>query len=121
LGQELVEVEEELVRHVYLLILGYNFGNGYEPIVKLAATPGLFLAGGNTNITHEGEALWGVIVICPVSILTFLDLHDYPANLLLTVQTGASVHQFDTFNVMLPVMPDEPEPLNTSDFLLLLQ
>ena len=124
LEQELVVEDEVLVRRVVLLIVGYNFFNGDQPIVKLAGTPGEFLGGGEFPTQQEGEALWGMIVNCTVPI-TEMTSEVFPlltSNLLLTVQTGPSVHQFDTFNVMLPdMLPDEPEPLNTSDFSLLFQ
>ena len=119
-----LELDEVEGRHVILLIVGYNFFNGDQPIVKLAGTPGEFLGGGEFPTQQEGEALWGMIVNCTVPI-TEMTSEVFPlltSNLLLTVQTGPSVHQFDTFNVMLPdMLPDEPEPLNTSDFSLLFQ
>ena len=116
-GQELVDE----VRHVYLFILGYNFGNGYQPIVKLAGTPGVFIFGGDISTIHEGEALWAIVVDCTVPIMEIEILPPLTTNLLLTVQTGSSVHQFDTFNIMLPDMTPSVEPPNASDFSLLFQ
>ena len=118
------ELDDDEVRHVYLLILGYNFGNGDQPIVKLAGTPGEFLFGGDTSTIIEGEALWGIIVVCTVPIMEIMELGGLPrltTNLLLTVQTGSSVRQFDTFNIMLPDMTPSVEPPNASDFSLLFQ
>ena len=128
LEQELVVEDEVLVRRVVLLIVGYNFFNGDQPIVKLAGTPGEFQGGGNfPTQQHEGEDIWGMIVICTVPIITEIISEMFPpltltsSNLLLTVQTGSSVLQFDTFNIMLPDITPSVEPPNASDFSLLFQ
>ena len=81
-----------------LIIVGYNFVNGAEPIVKLGDIPCDLLDIDPLEDLHEGKTLWTItvgITIPPIPIEFFL------INSLVTLQTGPSVHQFDSFNIML--------------------
>jgi hypothetical protein len=103
-----------------VFILGYNFDNGAEPIVKLANTPcALYdvpppeppVQQPISLGEHQGKTLWLLIVECEWPFPEFSLPLPFP-NFLLTVQTGPSVHQFDTFNLLVP----EGLNLNLGDF-----
>ena len=110
IAASVVEINEGGVE---VVILGYNFDNGAEPIVKLAGCTCVLdeevpVQPMNLGPHCGNETLWGLVVECtwpfPVGL-------PFP-NFLLTVQTGASVHQFDTFNVLVPYFLN----LNLGDF-----
>ncbi len=79
-----------------LIIYGYNFDNGAEPTVKLAGIPCVFVDGDDLGM-HGDRTLFVFRVGCTWN----LPVESMLINPLVTLQTGPSVHQFDTFNITL--------------------
>lgn len=111
IAASVVEINEA---DVEVVILGYNFDNGAVPIVKLAGCTCVLVEDVpvqpiNLGLHCGNETLWALVAECtsplPPGVLPF-------PNFLLTVQTGPSVHQFDTFNVLVPYFLN----LNLGDF-----
>jgi hypothetical protein len=103
-------VEGSTVENFLLVILGYNFDNGDVPIVKVADTPGVLVDMLDIGL-HQGKTLWALVVECTSPFPDLPGILPLP-NFLLTVQTGPSVHQFDTFNFLVPFYLN----LNLGDF-----
>jgi len=112
IAASVVEINEGDLK---VVILGYNFDNGAEPIVKFAGCTCVLdeeqVQPGNLGPHCGNETLWVLVAECtwpfpfPPGVLPF-------PNFLLTVQTGPSVHQFDAFNVLVPYFLN----LNLGDF-----
>ena len=108
IAASVVEINEG---DVEVVILGYNFDNGAEPIVKLTDTPCVVINMWPFEDLHHGKTLWGLVVGCTSPLPELPGVLPFP-NFLLTVQTGPSVHQFDAFNVLVPYFLN----LNLGDF-----
>ena len=108
IAASVVEINEG---DVGVVILGYNFDNGAAPIVKLADTPCVVVDMWPFEDLHQGKTLWALVVGCTWPFPFPPEEIPFP-NFLLTVQTGPSVHQFDTFNVLVPYFLN----LNLGDF-----
>ena len=88
-----------------LMIVGSNFDNGAEPIVKLMGTPCDILGSESFDDLNQEKTLSAIYIGVIGDSLPFppsLPPINSPfLNSLVTLQTGSSVHQFDTFNISL--------------------
>lgn len=94
-----------LTLRFYLIIHGYNFDNGSFPAVHLAGTKCAHVSRLTNLDPINGRPLFRFTAVCdcPGSTLPSVNhtLLPPPFSALLTVTTGPSVRQFDTFNIYL--------------------